>query len=297
MKQFGLIALLCVCVSSAYAQKVRFTDSTNTWKCWWYVCGGASGVGGYGTEKYVADTLMNGKAYRRMLPANYYVREDTAAQKVWACKRIVPYTDTDDHLLYDYSLALHDTFRTYTNVHFVSGIDSTMINGVSHKVWHMASVSSPYGMYDYDVIEGAGCTTYPFFPFRTVFMESCQSVSCFANKGINPLFSPKVGGYFDNSSSCAMTFGVGVDEVARRDRSVTVVPNPVDETSVILLPGDDNTGRLTILDYTGRIVSLDVFANATKVLIGDKIKQPGLYFFRITDSESGLVYPGKFVVR
>ena len=309
MKKIYILTLMIFLSWNSFAQKICFTDTSNIWKCWDYRCGGDEGAGSTWNEHYAGDTTINGERYHKTLPNNYMVREDTANKKVWAIRpmalHVAPIFDSSEHLLYDYNLVAGDTIHeryfsqgisgidTIPIIEYVWGIDSTTIGGVWHKVWHLQSLSNTRGLKGYTVVEGLGCTSNPMYPLYPYFFENCKVVSCFHNSGATPPIAPPVG-LLDNASSCSFTFGVGVREIKSPAGAASVVPNPVDETSGIILLAPINDGEVVIINCTGQSVFRSIFTYTDKVLIGDKITQPGVYCYRITDLGSGTVYQGKF---
>ncbi len=231
------------------------------------------------------------------------VREDTIAKKVYGVylNAIGTITDSAEHVLYDYTLQVGDTFkRAYTVNHYVADIDSVLINSTWYKTWHLVPtvIDTPVGQgaqNDYYVIEGIGCIQYPFFPADPTTFESSYALTCFSTNGTTPPLSQKVGPYFDNTSSCSLTFGLAVNNVASTVKSTYLFPNPIDETSIIILPYIILSGIFTVQNDVGQIIINAPFQNKEEVLIGDKIHIPGIYYYRVTDNETGKMFPGKFV--
>ena len=210
-------------------------------------------------------------------------------------------TDTSEMVLYDYSLQVGDTFRTPFSNHYVSDIDSVMINSNWYKVWSLVQCAPfTYIFGNYDVIEGIGCTfgiDYGITPLT--FSETGTYLRCFANDGTNPALSTKVSGFFNNTTSCSSTFGVGVGvhNVESNSTTATLFPNPIDESSKIVLPQTIQSGTLVILNGIGQTIVNTSFQNKDELVIGNVVNTAGIYYYRITDNQSGSVFSGKFMYR
>ena len=214
--------------------------------------------------------------------------------------------DTTEHVLFDYNLAAGDTFLEYRLqtvgsridsapiIEHVSIIDSTTIGGTWHRVWHMESLDNSNHFVGYDFIEGIGSYQGPFYPLNPYHFEGCSVLTCFHSNGSTPIVDPPVGG-FNNSSSCTMSYGERVLETITLPVSAFVVPNPADETSVILLPDGLMIGTLKILDCMGRVVYETSYSNVGKLPLGEKMQRPGIYYFQIADKERNEAYSGTFV--
>ena len=144
---------------------------------------------------------------------------------------------------------------------------------------------------DFDVIEGIGCTDDPIFPLFPLNFEAGTQLFCFNTNSTTPTVSPKVSGYFDNTTSCTL----GVDQITPKSKTTTIYPNPIDETSKIVFSNNISTGSVTVVNDIGQVVLNIPFQNKDDLLIGDKINVPGIYFYRVTDNNNGQVLSGKFV--
>lgn len=78
---------------------------------------------------------------------------------------------------------------------------------------------------------------------------------------------------------------------------VKLYPNPVDKTSRIVLPYNINSGSLEITNSMGQLISKQMVVNELQVVFGDRIKIPGVYYYRLTDRDGNRVYSGKFLYR
>ena len=312
MKKALWITLLILACFSSFAQKIRFSDSTNQWT--WLFCSidGGQPIWLYSYlsfENYSGTVIINSHEYLGL--GSSLIREDTIANKVFIryYNTSTSTLDTVDEVLYDYNLSVGDTIKHYVSDYFstswVTSIDSTLINGIWYKVWHFSGnlVTPGYfiGGFAYNVIEGIGCTnglTYPYNPAPP--FEASDQLVCFQNMGDSPPLSNPVTSwgvaiivYFDDSASCAM-HPLDISKLNNKNKITSIFPNPIDRTSKIVLP-DKGSGTLAVFNDLGQMIFCSTFEHKAELLIGDKINVPGIYFYRITDNEGARQYSGKFV--
>ncbi len=287
-----LVVLMCF-KHEAKAQKIHFCDTTNKWVCfdhsyaeltnYRFLC------------EYSSDTIMvNNYVYQRAGGAygTMYIREDTLAGKVYCItdSSWFPY-DSSEMVLYDYNLHVGDTVKrplqNNTIIHVVSSVDSVMIEGLWYKVWHLESIA--LGV-EYDVIEGIGSDHNPFFPVWPTEFENTDKLLCFSNKGISPIVSPPVAGYFDNVNSCLLA----VPNIKNRVDAASVVPNPITPESKLVFPSEIDAGTITIYNDVGQCVANKSIAHQEYESLGDKVNTAGIYFYRLTDERNKRSFTGKF---
>ncbi|MFI5196276.1 MAG: T9SS type A sorting domain-containing protein [Chitinophagales bacterium] len=302
MKRSFLITLFTVLSISSFGQKIRFTDSTNTWNVFQDGYNGNSSHYLY----YTNDTTVNSLSYRKLneyagtsIPGSAFIgcmpcliREDTIIKKVFI-KKTHNY-DSTELVLIDYNLIVGDTLKgNNTSMFKVTSIDSTSINSHWYKVWHFNLDNNyPSSGNKYTIIEGIGCLSAPWFPVDTAATFENQFIlTCFSNNGMTPVVSPVVNTFFNNTTSCT----IAVDQLSQKIQNTTLFPNPINETSKIIIPYTISSGTFTIINDIGQTVINTAFQNKEEVLIGDKIKVPGIYYYRVTDTKSGKVFSGKFV--
>lgn len=316
-----LIVLVLLCISS-FAQKIQFCDSSNVWSMV------DSTIGccvirptQYTTAYYdsVAPVSYNGHSWRTLvsLSTPVLVREDSG--RVY----VISTADSTERILYDFNLGLNDTIRTiyplekYTA--WITQIDSTRLAGIWYKVWHFEGLDSVLFYTDsayainYDVIEGIGCTNGVYYPAAAYYRNSFfEHLLCFSNDlGITSALSNPVpsygygyiGDYFDNGSSCSqygiintnIIHGAGIKNIPQQGDHVSVIPNPMNETGKLVCSYTISSGSVIVINSLGQEVINLPFRNTDEVFIGDKIKLPGIYFYRVMDNESGKTFSGKFV--
>ncbi len=307
MKKLLLFVLLVITSASSFGQKIYFTDTSNVWNMYIvsYDDGETTSSGGYlaygsaYVNKYLGDSMIFGSSYK-ILGDGYgglaFVREDTLLKKVYTIR--VNDTDTTEVVLYDYTLQLGDTFRTTYVAGVVTDFDSVTINGLWYKTWHITQYAPviPYYFSEIDVIEGIGSMVSPFYLVN--YGESRVDLICFANRdSISPL-SKTFDGYFNNS--CNNPFYVkpiGVKEVNRNTQPAQLFPDPIDKTSKIVLPFKTSSASIIISNELGQTTINTTFQNTNEFTFGDKIAVPGMYFYRVTDIETGQQFSGKFISR
>ncbi len=251
MRKALLVLVFVLSCGLSFGQKIRFCDSTNVWHGFEYDLANVPYYSYAFTWQYTGDTVVSGTIYHKLtynaVPGAVLVREDIAAGKVYI----------DTQVLYDYTLAIGDTFFfAGTRPHVVTAKDSVIINGVYHRTWHLErSTDTPvtgFKTAPYDVVEGIGCLNSPLFPTDPSHFESSTSLTCFNSNGTTPSLSYKVAGYFDNSTSCSLTFGAGIKQLSHPKGTVTVYPNPIDNTTKIIFLNNISSGKLIILNSMAR---------------------------------------------
>jgi hypothetical protein len=244
---------------------------------------------GYVTLNSITYTKIGGNLYR----------EDTLANKVYF--KNTGSNDTIEHLLYDFNLGIGDTFLSIstsmhsskdTFIYTVNSIDSTLIKGIWYKVWHLqyryANVSYLY--FDYTIIEGIGCTSGLTHPLMPGIFEAYYSLICFYNKD-SITTAPKLsGGYYLSPQSCKLS----VPNTSSQNQSITIYPNPANESSIIKLPYKMQSGTLSIINAIGQVMLQKEIQHTELILLGG-LPSGGLYFYRIIDNLTGKSYNGKFV--
>ncbi len=304
MKKPLLLALLFLISLSSFGQKIKFSDSTNQWKVFYHYCGDNRLGSSWTLHSYIGDTEYHGMKYKILSDAygsgfNSFIREDTIIKKVFTIS-LIHDNDTIEKVLYDYTLNVGDTFKTAVSVHYVSSIDSVIINSKWHKIFDFFPVScsgcsTGWGPREYIVIEGIGSLNSPVFPIDAIGFEGCITLTCFNNQGSTPSLSHLAGSYFNNTSSCGLTFGEDVKNINFQTEIAFVTPNPIIESSKIQLPHSIPSITLTITNTLGQIVAQIPFQNKQELPIGDLVKSPGIYFYRVKDNGSGEIFSGKFV--
>jgi hypothetical protein len=295
MRKLLYILLILLTVHSSYAQKIRFTDTTNEWT---YCNIGTSPTNppyNYVTiSSFKGDTVVNTIQYKK---TNFgLVREDTVNKKVYIKNLVYNYSsvDTNERILYDYNLQVGDTIAnsyTYKSFkHYVKEIDSTQINSVWYKVWNIVAVSGTSSFSWYSIIEGIGSTKGPWFSVYPYEFENVRYLTCFNNNHSTPIVNPKVSSFFDNATSCKLS----VPSTNKQSQSITIIPNPANENSKIVFPYAIQQGRLVVTNAMGQVVLQKDFQNKEQITLGG-LPAEGLYFYTVIDKLRNNSYKGKFV--
>ena len=298
MKKTLLVALLFLSGASSFAQKIRFSDSTNRWHYYFEDLADIPYFAIPYKDTITGPIVFRDTSYQKLyvgkLNSVFYVREDALLKKVYA---VAP-GDTAEQLLYDFTLNVNDTFRCAVAVHYVWSIDSVLINSTWHRTWYMLPARCPgcgpgLNAVPYYVIEGVGSLAFTCFPLNPTGFEAGYALYCFNNDGTTPALSHSVAG-FDNNTSCSY-YPLLVGNAPGKKQGATVFPNPITESSKISLPYAISSGSLIITNYLGQAILNTTFQNKDELLIGDKVNSLGIYFYRVTDNQSGQVFSGKFV--
>lgn len=307
MKSLSLLALCALISIASSAQKIHFTDSANVWK--YFTCSiDFSLTESVGSQTYIKNIVINGRLYGWL--GSSFVREDTVARIVYIKYNndMATTVDTSDQVLYNYNWHIGDTVKYHQvsyspTVSWVTSVDSTQINGLWYKVWHFAGYDSGSSMlpFTYHVIEGIGCTNgfdYAVNPYGS--FEFSHQLICFSNKGNTDSLSYPVPSWglagtinFNNASSCAIH---PVDVINLPNNSpASLFPNPINGNSLITFPYTIKSGTMMVINEMGQMVVNIPIYNKDEVLIGNSIRVPGIYYYRVTDNESGKLFSGKVI--
>jgi hypothetical protein len=312
MRKAFLVLVFVFSCGLSFGQKIRFSDSSNVWSIYVLTCCNPPSFtpeGSHWSWPYTGSSVIGGHKYYQLMGS--YIREDTVLNKVYIryhsdCLGDI---DTVEKVLYDYNWHIGDTVRQpsicgFAPICWVIGIDSTKISAIWYKIWHFNGSYFGTGTdLDYHVIEGLGCTNKFDFAIKPYpYFEHSEQLFCFSNAGISPTLSHSVPSWgllgdinFDNSSTCLLP--LKSSESHKQSDFVVIHPNPIDNTSKIILPYNISSGKLIILNSIGQTIVNEAIQNKNEIQIGDKIKVPGMYYFRVTDNEAGKAYSGKFVAQ
>ncbi len=298
---------------NAFSQKIHFSDSSNHWHT---VFTDNLGHSYHFDYYYGNDTVINGKVYRLLnntnfdIPGVFAIREDTVNNIVYQFEVSV---DTVERVLYNYNLHLGDTISlpsrvlsptTYTDS--VAKIDSTLINGVYHKIFYLMDYRNINAVHSYVYMEGIGCLNSPLYPPTSTCFETSEVLLCFRQDASYPSFLvpflfcfssvSDVVDTFVNLSSC-IGFPNGVANTVKGN-NVSVLPNPA--LGFIVAKTRDNWGQgcvFSVFDITGRCVyKASLEANKNETEINTSNWRPGVYLINIRN-DKGIVKQEKFVVK
>ena len=289
MKQVFTSIVFLLLLQNSFAQKIRFTDSSNSW----HEQFGNMSTGGVRKYEILGDTLINGIGYSRTTLSGFLVREDTITSQVFLLD------DTTEILLYDFSLSVGDTIHYLKGNHYVEKIDSVEIDSAWYKVFYFKKGSTING-WPYAVIEGVGCIDGLIFPMVNYsVIEAHYRLVCFHNKGNKPVFNTTVPygnpsstwQTFDNKDSCYVSVSnIGNDTPKR----ITISPHPANATSLITFPHKISNGTLFVYNNLGQIITGQTIHNKTQLAVGH-LPGAGMYYYRVSDNTNGKMWQGKLM--
>ncbi len=299
MKQLCLLIIILLAAPVADGQKIRFTTTNNNWLVNQYTINPIISTKGWGyVDTVFIDTL---KYYS--LNNTALIREDSVNDIIYTrALNTPPNTDTSEQILYNYNLNVGDTITFWkqnkdTNRHYVSKIDSVVINGVFHKLWEYQPLpNNPVGQYSYVVIEGIGSMGGPLYPLNPVGFEQHYRLVCFTKNGSfvtvpdNDSIPCPYGGDYLSLSTCLLD----VEDNVAAKKSAIISPHPAHSSSVISLPYNLQNGELIIYNTLGQPVRQVSFNNTSKLTIG-QLPGAGMYYYRINDKTNGNAWQGKVV--
>lgn len=314
MRTLYLLTLLLALSNNVIAQKIHFSDSTNKFG---YL--GYNGDGCYFNLhlSYRPDTFCFGKHYLPVTSFStphfcsggfgasiylngYFVREDSLLHKVFVLQ------DTTEKLLYDYNLVVGDTI-SYTSssgltfIDSVKSIDSTLLNGVYHRVFNFGSCERfPGPRRSYMVVEGLGCMRNPFYVLYGACFEGDEQLVCFENRGSLPtayIVAPMCYGtnYFNNG--CNFTLGIDKASVAE-DAGISVYPVPAKDAVSITLPTNNSSvGTLMLYNMLGELIDTHKVDDKSNTnVVNTQLFADGLYVV-VFCSQEGRKYHQKLTIQ
>lgn len=284
--------LLYIISLSTYAQKIRFTDTSNVWKVKVSYYNDMHPYTSVYTINFVGDTTIAGHLYNgfnfEMVGTPSYVRDDTDAHMVY----YRDFAGDSDVLFMDYTLRVGDTFiskdfspPTPTPVFYtyeVVSLDSIVLNSVWHKVWRFTNRMTGGHPYAPIIIEGIGCVNYPSFMFWENGVEPpIPAVYCFTTHGNAPLVTPQIF-ELNNTTSCSFTPPISVTALLPID-NIIIWPNPV--TARLFIKSSKALNSIRITDITGRALFNNTSPN-NEATIDVAHLSSGIYFV----NANGIVY-------
>lgn len=293
MKNSLLLSIICVLSLQVQAQKISFTDTSNQWRVVDFYFGHAKIIGySISAPNITVDSFTFSKLTSNNRDS-ILIRTDSTGQKIYA--RVYngsiqaagsSLINSNEHLLYDFSMQIGDTIQSngFTNV--LTHIDSVLISGQIHKVYFYSGGSPQSFENGYTVIEGIGCTRGLLYPLAPVDFEGELRLSCFKTKGTTPTMSKKVHS-FDNDQSCHLS----INEMYNTTTQVKIFPQPAHNQVTITLP-QSTTGSISIINTTGQVVYTDDFVD-TELLHINMNNANGIYYYTISDNNTNNVSNGK----
>jgi hypothetical protein len=200
-------------------------------------------------------------------------------------------------LFYNFNIQLFDTLTAYSintfensvyvqpQIYFVISVDSVLIGETFRKRINLGVLGdSTYALEHW--IDSTGNIGGILHNNEMLVGRDSYSLLCFSENGIVKYHQP-------NYNSCYVLTGLETKKSVAW--SVKVSPNPIIESSVLMVEHSDSGDNMQIdfFDLTGRNVYSTSFLN--ELLLTRNDFQPGIYFYKLTDS-SGNILTGKIVV-
>jgi len=324
MKKILLILCFALSADSVFAKKIHFTDSVNNWIMGGFDCN-IQPI--YGHCNYTKDTVMNGYLYRYLNDSlintecmfgicdtifGYWVREDTVENIVY-----VWFNDTDQ-ILYDFNANFggHCDYSFLPNhFNYIDSVmykDSTVIDSEKYFFWanneidffwhyyypdtcDSFCVSRQHASFDF-IIEGIGHNRGPLMPINIIYgLNNNQVLNCFYRTGggaDTPWFHCyNPGGFYVNCDSTEnVRYFMNTNPL-----STNIQPNPANSETRIVFSKKIMNGYVQVYNDIGELIINTSVYEKDSYPIGSSLNRTGIYYYKITDNETGKILGGKFV--
>lgn len=287
-----VILLLVFKIGQGQTNKYHpFPDSNAVW-CDTVPCGVCS-------YAITGDTLVNGYTYHKLQGnqlaylldnfsfcdtqyLHFYsfyagaIRQDIVTRKVY----YLPKNSSTDTILYDFTLNVGDTLRTYNNIGFkhafVTAIDSILIGTKYRKRWSVDLGAPNNGYHFYEkIIEGIG-STGGLIQQNLLYPISKNPLYCFSHN--NEILYPN---YVIKSRCSQITSGT---QEEYRSESFSVFPNPSNGSFTIDFGTNYKYKEMQIINLLGKIVFRQSINNQSKINIDNL--PGGVYILTVIDNEN-----------
>jgi hypothetical protein len=260
---------------------------------------------GHARFQYVIqqDTLINGHMYKKIFSSTYgpspwvnmgYIgalREDSMHRVFFLPDTLFnmhlsipvgPSIDIREHLLYDFSLSVGDTFLVQNpsdSMHFLNNSDSVLISGTWRKRMTFTTGS---GIFPRTWIEGIGDINGLFYPFIWPF-ESMHRLNCFEDSSIfwlHPAITAQGGDCF--------TVGLKEDASPQPPFGLSIISDPTSAFLRIQISPEPERISCRIYSIKGQLIFTQTYLKPSSLDIDVSSLQNGLYFLKV-DTESGSI--------
>jgi PKD repeat protein len=269
------------------------------------------------------DSLYNSKAYKKIVLNNIFqglMREDTVAKQIY----FIPYCNTTETLLYDFSLTQGSTI-TYSfsssNVYMANGtytVDSVKLQHDYRNYYHKHFYLRNHGSVNnktLEMVEGVGNVSHPLFLYynfstATILTPSpeCtassfnEALGCKWNNGkkvyIDSILfkmatSPPYSNYFNDSCNYCLGETGGINQY-NNSENVSIYPNPAKDVLHIEFEMLNEKAELKLFDVNGRLVLTQAINGKTTIDASNL--NAGVYSLSIINNE-GVVNKKLIIVK
>lgn len=299
MKLLYTVFFFAAITIQSYGQKIDFTDSTNKWRVYTSDFGISTVVNYHYLPSHV---VVDTTEYMVLVSNNGFdsalIRKDKTGQKIYAkvYRGTIqpaggPDLDTNEHLLYDFSLQKGDTFHYKSFAFYVDKIDSVQMNTIWHKTFSFKTAIPNVWKGFYTVIEGIGAVEGLWYPLGPEDFEGLVRLSCFSNSTGQPKLPSKVGGTFDNNESCHLNIQ---RQTTKYNNLGKLYPQPAHTSVTIEFPDKATSYQLSIINTLGQTVFSQNNIIGSKIIV-NRPENAGLYYYWITDIKTGKTTSGKLL--
>ena len=276
MKHLLLYLTIILSTKSVFGQNLNFPDSNAIWSVYneKYFVDGDSTYNTIDYKKYyfTNDSIVTTGSFFALL------REDTILKKVFS----IASGNTQEHLLYDFSLSIDDTISVYPlSFPSYSGpilikvdlIDSILIGSNYHKRLKISGVNQNSNYNEY-WIEGIGSTMGIFNCAITgtlFFHIYYPTLLCFEKDGVTSYSNP-------NFTDCYQNYPIGIDDISLQPKSL-LFPNPA--TNLVFIKSDNEIKSYKVESFVGQIIKQEK-TNAKSFSIDISNYLDGVYLVTLT---------------
>ncbi len=226
-------------------------------------------------EEVAVDSNTYTKFFDTVFNTDVYIREDTAARKVY---RIVEDYET---LLYDFSLELGQTVTLNDGYEYtVESVSMVNVNGGQRKQLYLAHHLGQLTYFEI-WLEGVGSTTLPLKPTYELFTDPSFSVRCSSQNGIQ-IYNRGLA-YNGIPTTCDLPLSIDINNT--KYQGVTFSPNPFN--TELNLQNSEYLQNATIIIYNklGQTIREIKDINGKDFTISRDNLQSGIYFLQIVDED------------
>lgn len=287
-KAFNFILVLtALFTSEVYSQNFAPIGAT-----WHYEISENSPASNYSKWEVVSDSIILGQSTRRIehtVGSNGMVHEEFML--VYENSSIVyKYHSISNSftILYDFNAVAGDTWITkFDTCEVLISVDSTsmtLINGFNLKVLHISNG------YMETITEKIGNSQRPL---QNVDWNCFNSpVDGAYYHGLRCYSDNIIGSYSTGVSATCTSISISVIEKTENDNSLSIFPNPANQT--LNIKHNSSRGQLMLYSLTGEIIlTQQLISKSTKIDVSNYTK--GIYFYTISNSNK--LSSGKVVIQ